>query len=137
SWFDYPFAHIRRLSLRLVLVREHILLAPDYLRVETGGIDSLGIGRSDMHRDHAAEALEFVGLARGLKRHQDPDLAEALLDRVVHIAGDDAGPDRYLRRPPERHVLADLGDGVGNRVGDGDVTHLGRLDLLHVGSDRE
>ena len=47
-----------------------------------------------MHRDHAAEALELVGLAGGLQRDQDPDLAEALLDRVVHIAGDDAVADR-------------------------------------------
>ena len=40
----------------------------------------------------AAEGL--IGLAGGLQRHKDPDLAETFLDRVVYIVGDDAGSDR-------------------------------------------
>jgi hypothetical protein len=41
------------------------------------------------------------------------------------------------RRPPQRHVLTDLGNGLGNAFGQGDVADLGRLDLLQVGADRQ
>jgi len=87
-----------------------------------------------VHRDHAAEALELIGLAGGLQRHKDPDLAETFLDRVVDVAGDGALPHRQRGCPPQRHVLADLGNGVGDRVGDAEMADLGRLDLLDVGA---
>ena len=46
----------------LELVGQDVLLAPDHLRIEAGRIDRLRIGGGDVHRDHAAEALELVGL---------------------------------------------------------------------------
>src|SRR5262245_58204853 len=45
------------LSLCLVLVCKHVLLAPDHIRIETRGIDRLRVGGGDVHRQHAAEAL--------------------------------------------------------------------------------
>src|SRR5512144_685141 len=74
--FDDLVDHIRRLSLRLVFVREHLFFAPDHIGIETGRIDRLRVGGGDMHRDHAAEALELVALAGRLHCDEHPDLAE-------------------------------------------------------------
>src|SRR5579864_5561576 len=48
----------------LGLGRKHIFLALDRCRIETGRIDGLGVGEGNMHRHHAAESLELLGIAR-------------------------------------------------------------------------
>ena len=72
-----------------------------------------------------------------LERDDHADAAEPVHHRAVRIAGDDALADRKLGRAAQRHVLADLGDGVGNGVGDGDGAGFCRQDFVDVGTDAE
>ncbi len=129
--------HRGGLALRLEFFGEHVLLARDCSGIEPRGVDRLRIGRRDMHRKLPAKRSEFVGLAGGFERHQDAHLAGAVDHRVVHIAADRALADRKPGGAAERHVLADLGDGLGDVIGDGFAAGLGRLDLLDVGTDVE
>ena len=64
-------------------------------------------------------------------------MPSAVDHRVVHVAADRALADRKLGGAAQRHVLADLGDGFGDVLGDGAAAGLGRLDLLDVGADIE
>ncbi len=75
-----------------------------------------------MHRDLTAKRRELVGLAGGLERHDDADLAEAGRDDVVDVLADDALADLKLGRPTQRHVLADGGDGAADGLLDGATT---------------
>jgi len=65
------------------------------------------------------------------------DLAKPLGDRIVHVAADHAGADRQGGGAPQRHVLADLGNGAGDGIGDGVAADLGLFDLLEVGAGGE
>ena len=121
----------------LELVGEHVFLARDHRRIEAGGIDRLRIRGRDMHGDHAAERGKFVGLAGRFERDQHADLAETVGHRIVHIGADRALADRERGGAAQRHVLADLGDRVGDRLGNRDAAGLGGLDLLDVGADVE
>ena len=67
-----------------------------------------------MHRDHAAEAGKLVRLAGRLERDQNADLAETVAHRIMHIGADRALADRQRCGAAQRHVLAYLGDGVGD-----------------------
>ena len=60
-----------------------------------------------MHRHHAADGLELVALARGFKRHDDADPAEAVaalnkrLREVITLA--DYGLE--MSKPADAHAL--------------------------------
>ena len=92
-----------------------------------------------MHRDHAAEARQFVGLAGGFERDQHADLAQTVDHRIVHVGADRALADRQSRRAAQCHVLADLGNGVGDGIGNRDAASLGRVDFFDVraGGERD
>jgi hypothetical protein len=90
-----------------------------------------------MHRKLPAQCGELVGLAGGFQRDQHAHLAGAVDHRVVHIAADRALADRKPGGAAERHVLADLGDRLGDVLSNGFAAGLGRLDLLDVGADVE
>jgi len=66
-----------------------------------------------------------------------PDLSEALLDGIVHVAANHAACDRQRGCSSQRHVLTDLGDRVGNALGERHVADFRRLDFLEVGPDGE
>ncbi len=66
------------------------------------------------------------------ERNQNADAAEPIGHRAMDIARDHALADRQLGGPAQRHVLADLGNGVVDRIGGGDVADLGGEDLVHV-----
>ena len=84
-----------------------------------------------------AEGLELVGIAGEFERDDHADAAEPVGHRIVHIARDHALADRKLGGAAQRHVLADLGDGVGNGVGDGDAAGVRGEDLVDVGAGVE
>src|SRR6185312_1666823 len=115
-------------------VGQHGLLALDRLRIETRRVDRLRVCGGDVHRDHPAHRDQLVGLARRFERDDDADLAEALGHRIVHVHADGALADLESGGAAQGHVLADLGDGVADGIGDRDRADLGRLDLLHVGA---
>ena len=62
--------------------------------------------------------------ARGAPVRPAPEVIRALADRKSGGAA-------------QRHVLADLGDGLGKVLGDRVAAGLGRLDLLDIGADVE
>ena len=122
------------------MLGQHGPLPLDDGLVETVHVDGLRVGGGDMHGDLAAEALERLGIARRLKRHDDADLAEPRRHHVVHVACDRALLDLEKSGAPERHVLADgadhLLDGVGNgRVAAGKFG-LGELVEIAFRSER-
>ena len=63
-----------------------------------------------MHGDLAAERRELRHVAGRFEGDEHADLAEPLVDSVVHVAGDDALGDFELGDTAQRHVLADGGD---------------------------
>ena len=69
-----------------------------------------------MHRHHTADGLELIGIAGRLQRHDHADAAEAVGHRTMHITSDHALADRKASGAAQCHVLADLGDGVGDRI---------------------
>ena len=130
--FDDLVDDIRRFSLRLVLVGKDLLLPPNDIGIERGSIDRLRIGRGDVHCHHASKAGKLVGLSGRLQRHDHPDLAQALVDGVVNITGNHAIADRQARCPPQRHVLTDFGNRLGNSLGHANRANLGRQNLLEI-----
>ena len=90
-----------------------------------------------MHGDLTAERGQFVLVAGGFERDQHADLAEAVGDRIVQVAADRARIDRKHGGAAQRHVLADLGDAVGQRLGNSDAAGLRRLDRLDIGAGIE
>ena len=68
------------------------------------------------------------------ERDQNADLAEALDHGIVHVAADHAFADRKLAGAAERHVLADLGNRLGNRFRHRQRADLGGLDLVEIGA---
>src|SRR6185437_16997692 len=108
--FDDLVDDVGRLALLPEFFGEHIFLARNRRRREAGGIHRLWIGRSDMHRYHAAEPRKLVSLSRRFQTDEDTDLAETVADGIVHVGADRTFADRQRRRATQRHVLADLGD---------------------------
>src|ERR1700761_6140434 len=134
SRLDDLLDDIRGFALRLGLVRQYALLAFDRGRVEAGRIDRLRIGGCDVHGHHAADRLELIGIAGRLQRHNDADAAEAVGHRTMHVASHYPFADRKSCGPAQRHVLADLGDGISNGVRDFDVADRCREDRVDVGT---
>ncbi len=86
-----------------------------------------------MHRHLTAERDERVAGAGRFERDDDADAAEAVGDLAVHVMADGAVRDMQPLRAAQRHVLADRGDGVGDRVGDRAAAGVMRgLDRLGV-----
>src|SRR5690606_1547019 len=73
--------------------------------------------------------------------HQNADLAETRLDRIVDVAFHDAIGDRNGLRAAQVHVLADLGDGFGqfgrNRVTGAGERHFAELDDIAIGIESQ
>ncbi len=63
-----------------------------------------------------------------LEPDDDADAAEALDDLAVHVMPDRAFGDAKPLDAAQRHVLADRGDGVGDRLGDRAAAHVMRAE---------
>ena len=88
-------------------------------------------------REAFGKALVEVGRMNPNVVALDADLSKSLVNGIVDVAADDSFANRQRRRAPQRHVLTDLGDGLGNSFGQSDVADFRRLDLLHVRADRQ
>src|SRR5579863_441357 len=114
--FDNLLDDVR--GLAGVLLDEHRALALNGRRIDPGGVERDGTCRGDMHRHLPPERAELCPIARGFERDDDSDPAEPVGDRAVHIMADRALGDFEALRAAQRHVFADGGDGVGDRLAD-------------------
>ncbi len=71
------------------------------------------------------------------ERDDDADAAKTVGHRAMHVARDHALADRKRRRAAQRHVLADLSDGLVDRIGHGAVADRRGEDLVDVGAGIE
>ncbi len=97
-----------------------------------------------MHGDLPPERAEPRAVAGGFEPHDDPNSAEPVGDRPVHVVADRAFGHPEALRATERHILANRGDGVGDRLGHRAAAwvmrakHLRRVDVGRmVERDRE
>ena len=82
------------------------------------GVEGERAGGGDVHRHVAAEAGERLARARRFERDDDADAAESVDDLAVNVMADGALGDMQPVGAAQRDVLADGGDGVGDRLGD-------------------
>src|SRR5262245_55976334 len=137
SRLDDLIDYVSRFALLLELVGKHILLTLHNGRIERCGIERQRFGGCNVHRDLATNRRQFVGLATRFERHDHPDLAQAIGNRVVYVGTDHSLPDGQGGGPAQRHVLADLRDRVGNRLRHRYASRVRGLELLDFGSDRK
>ncbi len=69
-----------------------------------------------MHRDLPAERAELRAIAGRFEPDDDPDSAQAVRDRPVHVMADSAFGHSQPLRAAQRHVLANGRDRVADRV---------------------
>ena len=116
---------------------QHCLLAFQRRGIDTGDVQRLGAACRNVHADLAAKRLERRHLATAIDGDEHADLAQSGPQRRVHV-----GRDRPVRRrqhagTADGHVLADLGDQLGQLLTDGHraVRELRRLDGIQVLAD--
>ena len=86
-----------------------------------------------MHRNLLAKGRQRLGGSSTLERDEHADLAEARRDLVVDVGHDGALTHVHDRCAAERLVLADLGDIIGQRLGDRSAARiLGGAKRLNV-----
>ena len=135
--FDDLGDHRIRLALLAVLVRHHVLFAADQRRIETRGVERLGVGCGNMHRDLASEGCQLILLAGGFQRDDHAHLAKAVDHGAMDVASDNAIADRKFGRAAQRHVFADGRNRVRDGAIDVEFADLGSLDLLDIGAGLE
>src|ERR1700722_13234307 len=112
--FDDLLDHVCRLAG--VLLGQHGALARNHRRIEPGGVERDRTGGGDMHGDLPPERAKPGAIACGSEPNDDPDSAKPVGDRPVHVMADRAFGHSEALRATQRHVFADGGDGVGDRL---------------------
>ncbi len=130
--FDHLLDYMRRFSLPLGLIGQHFSFAPYQIRIKAGWIERLRIGGGNVHCDLTAETRERLACCSRLQPHNDADFTQTLIHRIMSVGRYHALAHRERCSPPQRHVLADLGNGVGDRLIHRKAADLCLLDLLDV-----
>ena len=87
-----------------------------------------------MHRHHAAEGFQLIRRAGRFEPDNHADPAKSVGDRIVHVACDHAFAGRHRSCPPQRHVLADLGDGLVDSIGNRAIADTAGEDFIDIGA---